>query len=109
MDYIPKRSDHIQWGRLPSGQVQLVKPRDGWLDRLVRKITHTPERYLVDLDALGSFVWQEIDGQKTVFEISQAVRAAFQDEAEPLLDRLVTYLTILKNNDFIQLNKPISR
>ena len=54
---------------------------------------------------MGSFLWPLLEGEKTVSEIGQAVKEEFGDKAEPLYERLVKYLEILKSYRFIQLNK----
>ena len=56
----------------------------------------------IDLDAMGSFIFQRIDGQRTVGDIALLVKAEFGQKAEPLYDRLVKYMQILRNNGFIR-------
>lgn len=103
LDQIPKKSNHIQWEEKEDGLVQLIIYRDSLLDRAVRKLLFTPDRFVIDLDGMGSFIWKQIDGKKTIYEIAQLVKAKYQDEAEPLYDRLIHYINILKNNKFIDL------
>ncbi len=52
---------------------------------------------------MGSFIWKQIDGKKTIYEIALLVKDRYQEEAEPLYDRLIQYINILKNNKFIDL------
>ena len=49
----------------------------------------------------GSFLWKQIDGEKTVGQLADALKAQFGKDAEPLYDRLVKYMQILRNNRFI--------
>lgn len=49
---------------------------------------------------MGSFIFQRIDGQRTVGQIAELVKAEFGQQAEPLYDRLVKYMQILRNNGF---------
>ncbi len=60
-----------------------------------------PETTTVHLDELGNFVIGQIDGVHTVNDIAEAVKAKFGESAEPLYNRLVTYMETLRNNDFI--------
>ena len=50
---------------------------------------------------MGSFIWQEMDGHKTVYEIGMAVTVRFGKKAEPLYERLSEYIQILRKNRFI--------
>jgi hypothetical protein len=43
----------------------------------------------------------QIDGVHTVNDIAEAVKAKFGESAEPLYNRLVTYMETLRSNDFI--------
>lgn len=103
LDLVPKKSGKIQWQQREEGLVRLIVPRDSLLDRIVRKLFFTPESFKIDLDKLGSFIWKQIDGQKTIYEIGQLLKDEFKDEAEPLYERLIKYMNILKNNKFIEL------
>lgn len=105
LDVIPEKSTKIKWESTNKGTIKILVPRDKWLDKAVRKFTKTPEHFKIDLDAHGSYVWECIDGTSTVHDISKKVHNQFGDKAEPLLDRLVTYMRILKNNNFISYKK----
>ena len=103
LDYIPLKSEKIDWRKRDDGLTQLIIYRDSLLDKIMRKLFFTPDKYVVDLDSLGSFVWHSIDGKKSVYEISKLVKDEFGEAAEPLYDRLIEYMIILKNNKFIKL------
>jgi len=102
LDFIPKKSLKVKWQQREEGLIRLIVPRDSLMDRIVRKIFFTPEAFKIDLDALGSFVWRQIDGEKTIYEIGQLVKEEFKEEAEPLYERLIQFMNILKNNNFIE-------
>ncbi|WP_408638582.1 PqqD family protein [Romboutsia maritimum] len=59
----------------------------------------------MQLDKQGSFVWKCINNEKTVYDISKEVSNEFGKDAEPLLDRLISYFNILNDNKFIKFNK----
>ena len=62
----------------------------------------TPPRVShIKLDEYGSFLWKEIDGKRTVGDLALRMKAQFGAGAEPLYDRLVKYMQILRNNQFI--------
>ena len=103
LDGIPEKSNHVHWKEKDDGLIQLIIYRDSLLDKAMRKLFFTPDKFLVDLDAMGSFIWKQIDGKKTIYEIALLVKDRYQEEAEPLYDRLIQYINILKNNKFIDL------
>lgn len=102
LDYIPRRSQKIEWQQKENGLVQIIIYRDSLLEKIVRKLFFTPDKYKVDLDEIGSFVWLHIDGKKTIYEIGQLMKDQFRDEAEPLYERLIQFMNTLNNNKFIE-------
>ena len=46
-------------------------------------------------------VIKRINGERTVGQLAQQLKEQFGDQAEPLYDRLVKYMQILRNNEFI--------
>lgn len=100
---VPKVSQ--DWIIKEDGLVQIIIPRQGILDKVVRVFFNTPEVMKIDLDAMGSCVWTTIDGNKSIYEIGDIVKEQFGDHAEPLYERLGTYINILRNNKFITLKK----
>ena len=49
----------------------------------------------------GSFVWQQMDGSRSIYEIGQLVKVQFGEKAEPLYDRLSQYFQTLYRNHLI--------
>ena len=103
LDIVPVKNDGIDWIVTQDDIVQIVIKRDSWLDRLVRKFKKTPENAFIDLDKYGSRVWMLIDGKSDVQQIAQSLKHSFEDEIEPLYERLGAYINILNNNNFIDL------
>lgn len=103
LDYIPKRIHDISWVSKNNGLIQITIYRDSLFDKIVRKLFFTPDKYKIDLDKKGSFIWKHIDGKRSLYDISQLLRSEFGEEAEPLYKRLIEYTHILKNNKFIEI------
>lgn len=100
----PIRIEKIAWSS-DQGKVTLEIENKGFWNRLFQKLLKKPKISYIHLDEMGSFLWPLLEGEKTVSEIGQAVKEEFGDKAEPLYERLVKYLEILKSYRFIQLNK----
>jgi hypothetical protein len=60
----------------------------------------TPD-YTVNLDKIGSFVWQNIDGKHTFGDIAIKMKEEFGESAEPVDDRLGQFINSLRRYDFI--------
>jgi hypothetical protein len=104
LDYVPRRNPLLEWRQKEDGIVQLTVRRTGVLNRLSQKLFKAPESSTIDLDAFGSFLWLRINGERTVEELAAALKERYGEQAEPLYERLVQYMKILKNNKFIELH-----
>ncbi|HOB19687.1 MAG TPA: PqqD family protein [Candidatus Atribacteria bacterium] len=104
LKYIPAKAGDRQWAVDQSGAVILFLKRNGLAYRLTRPFTGGPELMKVRLDDAGSFVWQLIDGKKSVGEIGKLLEERFGGSATPLYEKLGIFLTVLKNHRFITIN-----
>lgn len=105
LDYIPACASKHEWTMEEDGKTTIHMVHDGVWDWIAQKFFHRPRISHIQLDELGSFVWQQIDGQKTVGQIAENVKETFGEKAEPLYGRLVQYLKILYNNGLILYQK----
>lgn len=104
LDLIPVIEENQEWIE-ENGLVQIIVPRNGILEKLARPVLKIPKSMKIDLDKLGSCVWKSIDGKLTVEDIGKIVKNEFGEDAEPVYERLATYINILRNNKFIILEK----
>lgn len=100
LEYIPVISEKNTWS-VQDGKVTVHMVHRGFYAWIAQKFFHRPRVSHIDLDRMGSFIFQRIDGKRTVGELALLVKAEFGREAEPLYDRLVQYMRILRNNGFI--------
>ena len=101
MDYVPKRNKLYQWELNQKKLVEVSVINRGLFNRIAQLIFRKPKISKIELDELGSYIWQEMDGVKTIYELGNAVKAKFGKKAEPLYERLCEYIRILHNNRFI--------
>ncbi|BBF42183.1 hypothetical protein lbkm_0865 [Lachnospiraceae bacterium KM106-2] len=101
LDYVPVKNelylDHIN----EKGLVVVRVPKTGFFDVLAQKLAKTPKVSYITLDEYGSFIWQFIDGEMSIHDISIQVKEHYGDQAEPLYDRLVKFFQILKEHKFV--------
>ncbi|MCJ7691582.1 MAG: PqqD family protein [Clostridiaceae bacterium] len=102
---VPYKNMDQKWELKDDGLVRIIVMRDGLLDRAVRMFFKTPKEMKIDLDDQGSCVWKCIDNHRNIEEIGKLLIKEFGDKAEPLYQRLGTYINILRNNKFIKLKE----
>lgn len=100
LEYIPAISEKNDWS-VKDNKVTVHMVHRGFYATIAQKFFSKPRVSHIDLDTYGSFIWQQIDGKKNIEAIAKAFKEEFQDKAEPLYDRLIKYMQILKNNGFI--------
>ena len=101
LDYIPVISDKNTWSQ-ENGKVTVHMVHRGFYACIAQKFFHRPRVSHIDLDEMGSFIFALLDGERTIEDVAQLVKAEFGEKAEPLYDRLVKYMQILHNNGFIR-------
>jgi hypothetical protein len=101
MDYIPVCNPVNSWDVNKKDMVVVHVVNRGFYNWIAQKIFKRPKVSHIVLDEYGSFVWQKMDGKRTVFDISKLVSEHFGKDAEPVVERLVTYVQILYQNKFI--------
>lgn len=88
------------------GRTIILAPR--FKSRFGKKIFEPfiKDKYVkIHLDKIGTFVWNEIDGQKDVFELSKLLKEKFGEEIDPVYERIGKFLAIMKVNNFIKLKE----
>ena len=100
LDFVPVISEQNTWS-VEDGVVTVHMVHRGFYAGIAQKVFHRPRVSHIKLDTHGSFIFQRIDGVRTVGDLAVLVKAEFGDQAEPLYDRLVQYMQILRNNGYI--------
>ena len=101
MDFIPVCNPEYTWDADKKGIVTVHVVNTGFYNGIAQKIFKKPRISHIALDKYGSFVWQQMDGKRNVYEISKLVSERFGKDAEPVVERLVKYIQILYQNKFI--------
>ncbi|MDD6810399.1 MAG: PqqD family protein [Lachnospiraceae bacterium] len=101
MDFVPCCNPLYTWDTDNEGIVTVHVVNKGFYNWLAQKLFKRPRISHIKLDEYGSFVWQQMDGRRTVYEISGLVKEKFGKDAEPVINRLVQYFHILYQNKFI--------
>ena len=92
LDYIPQKNKEVPWDVDEQGIVTLHIEHRGMFAVLAQKLFGKPRISHVTLERIGSFLWQQVDGQKSIFDLAKVLHREFGNEAEPLYERLVPYM-----------------
>lgn len=101
LEFIPKKNPEFQWKIKEDGCVEIAMPNRGFFNRLAQLIWKRPKISYISLDEFGSFVWLQVDGERSVLDISVLVKEQFGEKAEPLLERLSVFVKTLENHKFV--------
>ncbi len=101
LDYIYQIKDGLIRTTDEEGLVTVDMENKGFANRVAQKLFRQPKVSHIALDAMGSFIFGCIDGERTVYEIGQLVHAEFKENAEPLYERLSVYMKQLESVGFI--------
>lgn len=101
LDYIPKHNSLFPYEIKENGNVEIKMLNRGLMKSITQVILKKPKYTYVELEQFGSFIWKQIDGERTVFEIGAFVKEEFGKDAEPLYERLTEYMQLLRRNRFI--------
>lgn len=106
LDFIPVKNPKQEFKEDADGRIVMCIERKTLYDRIARLLRKkTPKFSYYTLDALGSFVWRQIDGVRDVHEIGKLVKIEFGEDAEPLYERLSQFVQILEMNRFVEYRK----
>lgn len=101
MDFVPVCNPAYTWDADKDNIVTVHVVNKGFYNWLAQKLFKRPRISHIKLDEYGSFVWRQMDGEKTIYDISRLVEKKFGKKAEPIVERLVKYFQILYQNKFI--------
>lgn len=101
LDKKPRIKSGLVWKTEEDGKVVFEIENKGLFNKVAQKLLKKPKISYIHLDKTGSFIWKNIDGEKTVLELGELLKNEFGEECEPLYERLAQYIGILENNGFI--------
>ena len=102
LERVPKRPVKIGWKVDETGIVTLEIENTGFVNRIAQKFLKKPKISYIHLDENGSFVWQIIDGEKSIIDLGKEVETKFGEKAMPLYERLAKFFQILDSYGFVE-------
>ena len=104
IDRVPVQATSLAWSENENGLVTLDIENKGFFNRIAQKLFKKPKISHIHLDKYGSFVWKQIDGQRSIFEIGKELDSKFGEKSHPLYERLAKFFQILDSYRFISWN-----
>ncbi len=101
LNYVPKHNGENTWSKEQNGRIIVHAVHKGLFAMIARKCFARPRVSNIHLDEYGSFVWEQIDGKKTIGHLAELLKSEYGQRSEPLYNRLVHYLKVLYNNKLI--------
>lgn len=102
----PIRNPAVEWEKTEKGEVvikiKLEPSKPGLFSGFVKEPT---ERKIV-LDKIGSFVWELMDGERTVSAIAEQVSERFKLHRREAQSSLLAYLQMLASKGLVALVAP---
>ena len=102
LDYVFKIPEDLTWVCSDDGVVTVDMENKGFSNRVAQKFFHRPKVSHIKLEGMGSYIFQCVDGKRTVYDIGQLVKEKFGKEAEPLYERLSVYMKQLETFGFVE-------
>lgn len=106
--------DHIpviekKWELSEDGLVEVTVENTGFYNSLAQKVFKKPRFSFIKLDKYGSFVWQQIDGEKSIYEIGKSLKNRHKEAGTQLYERLSAYFGILERNGYVSFRSETNR
>ena len=101
LDFVYERNENFTWHREREGVVIDVK-NTGAFNRIAQTVFKKPKTSHIALDKYGSLFWENLDGEKSVYDIYLLMVNAFSEEKDTMLERVVKFTKILSDNRYIK-------
>lgn len=105
LDYVFMKNPAYAWKEKEDGLVCLIIEWKGFYHWLAQKVFHRPKQSEIAMDTLGSFVWKQLDGKRDMHEVAELVRQEFGKKADPVYERLIKFVEIMRDNKFVLLKE----
>lgn len=103
LDKIPIKSAKIQYQVNENNHIIIMENHENVCERLCLYLLKKPKQTKIELDMYGSYIWEKINGQKTIYEIGKELSKDFGAEIEPLYQRMALFIRTLELRRWIYL------
>ncbi|MGX4598141.1 PqqD family peptide modification chaperone [Faecalimicrobium sp. JNUCC 81] len=94
-----KISDVVEYEVSKDGLVTVLEKQDHWIQKFVRKLkVNIPMYKKIILDEYSSYVFLQIDSEKTVKEIGESLDFKYGEKSHPIYERLLLFLDYIESS-----------
>lgn len=104
-DLIPIINMENTWEINEQNVVVIQAQKKGFLNRMAVRFFNCSDKVEIELDGYGSFVWQKINGQKSISEIVEEISKELGEEIELAAKRAAMFFEMLRMHRLIQFLK----
>jgi hypothetical protein len=108
----PGRNALLTWEKRESGETILTVPQNekaGRITKAFARWVNAPRERFVELDEVGSFVWELCDGTHTIESIVQKTGRQYKLNRREAEVSVTTFLQMLHERNFIGFYKKVSK
>ena len=101
LEYIPVAN--FNW-RVSEETKKVVVERPKFDNAILKKYLlpyFKKQNFDVKLDDFGSFVWQQIDGEKNIYEIANVLEKKYGEKVQPVYERISQFIKHLYQQRFV--------
>jgi len=99
LDIIPIKV-HLNYKK-QDGNIHLVFTHNSLIQRFLRWMTNKKKISTLELNGLGTVVWENIDGKNTIYDIINILLEKEEDTYESMQERVFLFIRLLKNKKYI--------
>lgn len=100
----PRWFDQVEWQNWGEKVILKVR-RSDWIASFLQWLVSRPIYRQIELDEIGSFVWQLCDGSHTIAEIAEALQKRYQLSRREAFASLAEFLNQLQKRGLIQMEE----
>lgn len=103
LELIPIRNPDLEFTADKEGLVTITVPNIGFFNAIAQTFFKRPKKSYIHLDEYASYVWKGINGKRNITSLGKYLQRKHGEDVEPLYERLVQFIYILKDNKYIGL------
>lgn len=99
LNLVFKKCESIEYEVSEDGIVSILEKQDHKIQNFFRKLKlRIPKYKKMELDVYGSYIFLQIDGEKSVKELGEKLEEKYGEKSHPLYERLLLFLNHIDVN-----------
>ncbi len=103
---LPVRNQAVEWRARGENTVLVMRRREDWVGRMLSLFFVVPKERKLELDQVGSYVWQHCDGRHTVADLVQSLMRRYKLNRKEAEVSLTSFLRLLGKRRLVAVAVP---